>query len=293
MAAPTAPTQQYDFQDNSASDPTGQQPGDKLDEEFEHHRSTIANVVSFVRTQIGDDGVLKGGSVDVDQLGSTTLALLNTNLSFKGAWVTSTAYVLSDVVSINGNSYVCIVAHTSSVFATNFTTNSFWQIFAAPESVTASVMVDRLSGTGGTGPFTLSENMGTDEGVIFVIDPAGKIMDPVTSYTVSGTQLTFATNTVSGTNNYQVRTMVHGISAAQTAAETAKIAAELAETNAETAETNAETAETNAANSASAASNSATSAATAAITALAAKITISTAGPTGGANGDIWYKVTT
>jgi hypothetical protein len=246
MAAPTAPTQQYDFQDHSVSNPTDQQPGDKLDEEFEHHRATIANIVDFVRTQIGDDGYLKGGSVDVDQISSTVLALLNTNLNFLGAWATTTVYALSDVVQEDSRSYVCIVAHTSGTFTTDFITNSYWQIFAAPERVDASVLADRLSGDGTTGPFTLSETLGTDEGVIFVFDHNGNIMDPVVDYTLSGTSLTFSANTTVGTNNYQVRSMIHGISAAQTAAETAQALAETAQGLAETAQTAAELAETNA-----------------------------------------------
>ena len=50
---------------------------------------------------------------------------------------------------------------------------------------------------------------------------------------------------------------------------------------------------TNAATSATAAAASATTAAASATTALAAKITISTASPSGGVDGDIWFKVST
>jgi len=269
MAAPTAPTQQYDFEDYSTSNPTDQQPGDKLDAEFAHHRGRIADIVDFVRTQIGDDGYLKGGSIDVDQIGSDVLALLNTNLNFLGAWVTATDYALSDVVQVDGASYVCIVAHTSGAFATDFTTNSYWQIFASPESVDATVLADRLSGDGTTGPFTLSENMGTDENILFVFDHNGNIMDPVTDYTVSGTSLTFSANTTVGTNNYQVRAMAYGVNAAQTAAETAQSAAEAAQAAAETAETNAAASAGAASTSASNASTSETNAAASAAAAAA------------------------
>jgi len=62
-------------------------------------------------------------------------------------------------------------------------------------------------------------------------------------------------------------------------------------TNAETLSTASAASATAAASSASAASSSAASAAAAATTALAAKITISTSNPTGGSDGDVWFKV--
>ncbi len=62
-------------------------------------------------------------------------------------------------------------------------------------------------------------------------------------------------------------------------------------TNAETLSTASAASATAAASSASAASSSASSAAAAATTALAAKITISTSTPSGGSDGDIWFKV--
>lgn len=37
----------------------------------------------------------------------------------KGAWLTATAYVLGDVVTQGGSTYICSVAHTSGVFATD------------------------------------------------------------------------------------------------------------------------------------------------------------------------------
>jgi hypothetical protein len=62
-------------------------------------------------------------------------------------------------------------------------------------------------------------------------------------------------------------------------------------TNAETFATAASNSATASASSAAASASSASSAASAATTALAAKITISTSNPTGGSDGDIWFKV--
>jgi hypothetical protein len=247
MPAPVAPTQQYDFEDYSASNPNDQQPGDKLDAEFAHHRARIADIVSFVRTQIGDDGYLKGGSIDVDQIGSTVLALLNTTLNFRGDWVTATAYAVSDVVEVDEISYVCIVAHTAGTFATDRTTNGYWQIFAALESTDTTVLADRISGDGTTGPFTLTETLGTDENIVLVFDNAGAIMDPVTDYTLNGNQLTFSANTTVGTNNYQVRALAYGVKSAEIAAQLAQAAAEAAQAAAAASEAAAGVSEINAA----------------------------------------------
>jgi len=256
MAAPTTPTQQYDFEDFSASNPTGQQPGDKLDEEFAHHRQKIAEIVNFVRTQIGDDGYLKGGLVDLDQIGSDVIALFNTDAVFKGTWTTSTVYAIGEVAQYDQNkaSYVCTTAHTSGVFLTDRDTNNYWQLFAYPPEAIPTTLADRLSGDGTTGPFTLTEEISNDdEKFLFVFDHENKIMDPVTDYTVVGDQLTFTSNTTSGTNNYQVRALSYGLEALQVAVDAAKTAAELAETNAEASETAAATSASNAATSAAAA----------------------------------------
>ena len=48
---------------------------------------------------------------------------------WKGAWVTSTAYVVNDIVSNSGNSYICIVAHTSGTFATDLAALK-WELVA-------------------------------------------------------------------------------------------------------------------------------------------------------------------
>jgi hypothetical protein len=61
-----------------------------------------------------------------------------------GAWITATAYVIDDAVYINGNSYICIVNHTSGVFATD--------LAAAKWSLTSSGATGYTGPTGPTGP---------------------------------------------------------------------------------------------------------------------------------------------
>jgi len=54
----------------------------------------------------------------------------NSILENKGSWLTATDYELSDIVQYDGSSYVCKVAHTSGIWATDLG-NTYWEIFAA------------------------------------------------------------------------------------------------------------------------------------------------------------------
>ena len=50
--------------------------------------------------------------------------------TWQGAWGTSTAYVVNDVVSTAGASYICLVAHTSGTFSTDLAASK-WDLVAA------------------------------------------------------------------------------------------------------------------------------------------------------------------
>ena len=49
-------------------------------------------------------------------------------LNWRGNWATATTYALGDIVQTNGIAYICIVAHTSGVFATDLAAVR-WQVF--------------------------------------------------------------------------------------------------------------------------------------------------------------------
>lgn len=57
------------------------------------------------------------------------LAIQDSLPSWRGPWLTATAYGIGDLVSQSGNSYICIVAHTSGTFSTDLSALR-WQIFA-------------------------------------------------------------------------------------------------------------------------------------------------------------------
>lgn len=60
---------------------------------------------------------------------ATIAAQLNFLPEWRGPWITARAYGLGDLVQESGNTYICIVAHTSGTFATDLTAVK-WQLFA-------------------------------------------------------------------------------------------------------------------------------------------------------------------
>lgn len=63
------------------------------------------------------------------QSAEAAAAAENSLLEWKGSWATSTSYEPSDIVREAGSSYVCVIAHTSDVFATDLSAGR-WQMFA-------------------------------------------------------------------------------------------------------------------------------------------------------------------
>ena len=49
--------------------------------------------------------------------------------NWEGPWLTTTAYVINDLVSEAGSTYICLVAHTSGTFSTDLTALN-WELFA-------------------------------------------------------------------------------------------------------------------------------------------------------------------
>ena len=66
------------------------------------------------------------------------------SMSWRGSWVTATSYAVNDAVYINNNSYICMTAHTSGVFATD--------LAASKWSLTSSGATGPTGYTGYTGP---------------------------------------------------------------------------------------------------------------------------------------------
>lgn len=115
MSQPPAYSRLFSFTGFSASSPNAQQPGVSLDAEF----NAILNTVSVVRTNLAliqrDDGAIANGSVGINQLDSTGLALIGANgFNVRGPWIALRTYHAADVFSIANALYLVVVDHVSN-----------------------------------------------------------------------------------------------------------------------------------------------------------------------------------
>lgn len=120
MAQPTAYVPNYDFSDFQSTNPSDPLPGDRIDVEFANLQITTDAIRVNLALIQRDDGELANSSVTIEALDSAVRVLIGTDGWLpRGAWVTATAYAVSDAVANSGVPYVCVTAHTSGVFATD------------------------------------------------------------------------------------------------------------------------------------------------------------------------------
>lgn len=82
--------------------------------------------------------LLNVGRADIEELyinGVRTVSTTSTP-QWEGAWVTATAYQVNDLVRESGSTYICLIAHTSGVFADDLTALK-WELFAQQGSAGA------------------------------------------------------------------------------------------------------------------------------------------------------------
>lgn len=98
-------------------------------------------------------------TADLDMNGHrilNSLATTGDGFTWEGAWVSATAYTVNQLVEQSGNTYICTVAHTSGVFATDLG-NGNWELVASAGATgagTGDMLVannlSELSGTAAT-----------------------------------------------------------------------------------------------------------------------------------------------
>lgn len=115
MADPVAYDIDYSFANFQATAPDTPLPGSALDNELENIETAIADLVAGLIDVRAADGTLKAGVVTPGSLSSDFI----TPVPPATAWATTTAYAVDDAVFESSKLYICLIAHTSGVFATD------------------------------------------------------------------------------------------------------------------------------------------------------------------------------
>lgn len=106
--------------------------------------SAVALSVNAIRDNLfllqRDDGQLRDGIVNLFNLAQEVLNLIVTqgNATPRGAWVTARVYALKDIVSQGSSTYLCALAHTSGVFATDLAAGK-WLLIANASPLASTI----------------------------------------------------------------------------------------------------------------------------------------------------------
>jgi hypothetical protein len=111
----------------------------RVDAEFDNLATTIGQLLTNLAIIQRDDTALNDGIVDIHTLSAGVLALLSAaGVVVKGAWLTATVYAAKDIVTQAGSTYICAVAHTSGVFATDLAAVKWVLIANSPSAFSAA-----------------------------------------------------------------------------------------------------------------------------------------------------------
>lgn len=123
-----------------------------IDAEFSDIQTTLDGVLANLAVIQRDDGKLGDYIVKSHTLDPAVVALISnaSTWNIRGAWVTATAYAVFDLVTYDDATYVCISAHTSGTFSTDFSTNNYWALLGGyPDG--GVIHVDHINGRVGVG----------------------------------------------------------------------------------------------------------------------------------------------
>lgn len=137
---PVKYVRQANYTDFTTAHPTDQQSGTSLDADFGAVLTSNNQIIDRLAQIQRSDGALFNAIVTPDSLSTTTLALMAGTGTVRGAWLSATAYAVKDLVTQGGQTYICVTAHTSGVFATDLTAVK-WMLFSlslSPISVDAT-----------------------------------------------------------------------------------------------------------------------------------------------------------
>lgn len=143
MSQPPPYNRQASFANLQALNPTGQPPGNTMDAEFNAIKTTLDAIEANLADIQNDDTTLGNATVGPAQLSSQ----LTLGFTAPALWVTAKAYTASPASTVlQGTAlYICLISHTSGVFATDLASGRWLKIldlstltFGAASQITVS-----------------------------------------------------------------------------------------------------------------------------------------------------------
>jgi hypothetical protein len=182
-AAPTLYSRQNHFVSDATNNPniTVAQIATPLDAEYTAIATSVNQTISRLGEIQRDDGLLLNGIVRSQSMSTEVLNLLNIDRSeLLGEWATARAYAVRDVVSNDGGSYMCVVAHTSSDFPNDITAGRWLTLQSRPANNALRAL--RFTSNGSQRAYTLQDNTELNATNIFI----DGVYQQKNSYTVFG-----------------------------------------------------------------------------------------------------------
>lgn len=146
-------TPQTDFSQDEANQVSGRSMvrTTQLDAEFANLETSIDSLIARLQAISRDDDALQDGVVTYESLAAELVTLIGSaGFSVRGAWVTTTAYTVGDMVSNGTGTYVCAEAHTSGTFATDLAAGKWVLLFDSASVSAANVSVTPAGGISAT-----------------------------------------------------------------------------------------------------------------------------------------------
>lgn len=132
MTQPTPFNRSFSFTNFQAVNPTTPLPGNSLDVELNNVKTTSDQILASLVHLQNDDGSVANGSIGLNQLSPAVVS----GFASPTVWATGIGYVSSpaSVVFQGSGFYVCLISHTSGVFATDLAAGN-WQLIVNLASV--------------------------------------------------------------------------------------------------------------------------------------------------------------
>jgi hypothetical protein len=178
-------------------------PGSQIDAEFVAVATTVNQTIDRLSEIQQDDGKLRSGVVTIGSLSPETAAAISTTgATISGQWAAGITYHPGDIIIYGPDSYayICAVQHTASAnFESDFSAKS-WAIMGY-RPATNDLVVKTFNGTGSQTTFNLEINPVSENNTqVFV----SGVYKSKSTYSISGTNLIFATAPAAGTGNIEV-----------------------------------------------------------------------------------------